>query len=701
MKAQGFYFWKQSPMLRLLFPFIAGIVLQRYYQLPLALLFYITAASVLVIGCFFFLPLFHRYQLKTVSGVAVFILFAAAASIITRQKDIRHQSQWLGRFYKDSTLIAATLNEPLVEKTRSMKAEATVSFCRLTDQVIASKGKIIIYFKKYKPDKQSEQLGYGSQIIFNKPLQAIRNSGNPGNFDYEQYSLFQDISHQVYLEAKDYELVPVEKKSSFIGFLYATRQKLVDIIRIYIKGEKEAGLAEALLIGYKNDLDRSLLQSYSNTGVVHIIAISGLHLGLIYWLLGILLQPLKKRIRLKWLPPLLVIAGLWLFSLLAGAQPSVLRSAVMFTCIVAGESLGRKTNIYNTLAFSAFLLLCYNPYWLWDVGFQLSYAALLSILIFMKPIYHLFYFKNKWIDTIWKLNAVTLAAQVLALPFCIYYFHQFPNYFLLTNFIAVPLSSIILIGEILLCAIAFIPAAAALTGTVLGWLITLMNACVQRIESFPFSVWDGLQVSIEQAILLMAFIAGIRYWFIQQSRMGLKAGLLALLAFTILRTISFTRAGGQQKIIVYNIPQKTAIELIDGFHYSFAGDSSLLQDNFILNFHLRPSHILHRVHPSIDQHNLAGPFITRHNKHIMWLSKPFRFKISLPRSQRPVIDLLILSNNLRVYISNFTTVLDIRQVVFDSSVPAWKKNYWKKDCDSLRIPWHDVTTKGAFAMNLR
>src|SRR4029078_261665 len=138
----------------------------------------------------------------------------------------------------------------------------------------------------------------------------------------------------------------------------------------------------------------------------------GLHLGLIYWLLTLILKPLQRK-KVKWLRPALILAGVWLFSLLAGAQPSIIRSAVMFTCIVLADSLTRKSSIFNTLAFSAFLLLCYNPYWLWDVGFQLSYAAVLSIVVFMQPIYNLFYIKNKLLDLIWKLNAVTIAAQIL------------------------------------------------------------------------------------------------------------------------------------------------------------------------------------------------------------------------------------------------------------------------------------------------
>ncbi len=155
-------------------------------------------------------------------------------------------------------------------------------------------------------------------------------------------------------------------------FLDATREKVLNILRTNIRGDKELGLAEALLIGYKDDLDKTLVQSYSNTGVVHIIAISGLHLGLVYWLMLLLLKPLRGRKYLKWIHPVIIITGLWLFSLLAGAQPSILRSAVMFTCIVAGENLSRKTSIYNTLALSAFILLC--------IGIQIFWSGLSALL---------------------------------------------------------------------------------------------------------------------------------------------------------------------------------------------------------------------------------------------------------------------------------------------------------------------------------
>ncbi|MEI2740550.1 MAG: ComEC/Rec2 family competence protein [Chitinophagaceae bacterium] len=568
--------------------------------------------------------------------------------------------------------------------------------CYRTIKMIPVKGKIILYFKK----DSSLQVTYGSQIIFKKSLQEIKNSGNPGGFDYKRYSLFQGITHQVYLKPDEFEVLSGKKENPFRKFIYTSREKVLNILRTNIKGDKELGLAEALLIGYKDDLEQSLVQSYTNTGVVHIIAISGLHLGLIYWLLALLLKPLKKRRKTRWLSPVLIITGLWLFSLLAGAQPSILRSALMFTCIVLGESLSRKTSIYNTMAVSAFILLCINPYWLWDVGFQLSYAAVLSIIIFMRPVYNWFYIKNKLLDFIWKLNAVTIAAQILTVPLSIYHFHQFPNLFLLTNFLAVPLSSAILLGEIFLCVISFIPALALLAGKIISWLIWIMNTYIEKIEAIPFSLWDGLQISILQAVLLLLFAAGTSYWLMEKSKAGLKLGLLTLLGFAALRIVFvYAKLTGSRRSLSIMCPRKGPLILLSGRNYLFIGDSDLLANDFARNFHLKPSRILYRINDGTTLDNLSvfENYLNYNGKHILLLDEPVSF---LPQGTKPSVDLLVISKNPKVYIKKLATSLDIKQVVFDGSVPAWKANYWKKDCDSLHIPWHDVTVKGAFEMRL-
>lgn len=696
------HFWKRAPFIRVLLPLMAGIAIQWNCQVSLTAWWILLIFSLIFISFFFIIPFFQRYKSAWSNGICITLMFISVGALLTGYKDIRHNSQWFGNLYEGNTSMGVALDEPLVEKTKSFKANAKVNYILQNGKAIKVKGKIILYFKKDSTGQAGslfQPLAYGTQIIFNTPLQEIKNSGNPGGFDYKRYSLFQGISHQVFLKPGEFEILEAKDKNPMKTLLYSIRQKVLNILRANIKGDKELGLAEALLIGYKDDLDKTLVQSYSNTGVVHVIAISGLHIGLIYWLLVQLFRPLRKRKYSRWLQPLLIITGLWLFSLLAGGQPSVLRSAVMFTCIVLGQTFLRKTSIYNTLAFSAFLLLCYNPYWLWDVGFQLSYSAVLSIIIFMKPIYNWFYIKNKILDFVWKLNAVTLAAQILTLPISIYHFHQFPDYFLLTNFIAVPLSSVILLGEILLCVLSFIPFIALLIGKLLSWLIMLMNSYVEKIEALPFSLWDGLQINIFQTILLFLFIAGISFWLMEKRKLGLTIALISLLGFLAIRSYSFMNAADQKKIIVYNIPQHRAIDFVDGRVYLFYGDPDLVADDFVRNFHLKPSRILNRIEPisKVNDLTLYNNYVSYKTRKILLIDTAILF--SIPENKQDV-DLLIISKNPKLYISRLANVFNIKQVVFDGSVPFWKLPYWKKDCDSLHIPYHDVNEKGAFVMNL-
>jgi competence protein ComEC len=695
------FIWKKAPFVRFLLPLIVGIILQWYFQLHVQILWY--AFVIFIPGIFlsFFFSGFGHYKLSFINGIAVTIIFLALGSLLAWYKDIRHNPAWYGNC-RGYDLVVATLQESLVEKTNSYKASATVTALKVGGRFISAKGNLVLYFKKEPAENAASTLSllsYGSQLIFSNQLQEIKNAGNPGGFDYRRYSLFQDITHQVFLKQDEF-IVLHKKKQPLLGkILFVTREKILSILRKYIHEEKEKGLAEALLIGYRDDLDKNLVQSYTNTGVVHIIAISGMHIALIYWVLAFLCRPFKKIKYSKWFTAIVIIAGLWLFSLAAGGQPSVLRSAVMFTCIVLAENFSRKTSIYNTLAFSAFVLLCINPYWIWDVGFQLSYAAVLSIVIFMKPVYNWFYIKNKSLDSIWKLNAVSIAAQLLTTPFSLYHFHQFPDFFLLTNLVAVPLSGIIVLGEILLCTLSFFPFMAILSGKILSLLIRLMNSYIERIELLPYSLWEGIQINILQAALLIVIVAGFGYWLLEKQKAGVWIGILSALVFVLLRSFSFCQSHHQRKLIVYNIPKHRAIDIIDGRNYFFIGDSDLAGDDFARNFYMKPSRILLRARPAYQLADLLTEenFLQYGSKRILLIDKNIIFDTAV---EKIPIDLLLVSKSPRLYLSKLAKTFNIKQIVFDGSVSSRKLKYWIKDCDSLHVPHYNIMEKGAFVMSL-
>lgn len=645
---------------------------------------------VLLVTAHSFLSIKFKFVLRPALGVCLKLIIAATGAMLVWLKDIRHQEEWLGHHYKQQ-LIIATVQEPLVEKANSYKAIATVNSLYQNDTSKAVKGNILIYFKK---DSSLLHVGYGSQIAFLNALQEIKNSGNPASFDYKRYSLFQGVTHQVYLTANDIQVLQEKNADPLRKLVFDAREWVVRTLKNNIEGKKESGLAEALLIGYKDDLDKSLVEAYSNTGVVHVIAISGLHLGLIYWLLLLITKPIKNLSRLRWLRLLLILLPLWAFTFLAGAQPSVLRSAVMFTFIAVGEVLTRKTSIYNTLALSAFVLLCWNPFWLWDVGFQLSYAAVLSIVTFFKPIYNWFPIRNKILDFIWKMNAVTIAAQLLTVPISMYHFHQFPVIFFFTNLVAVPLSSLILIGEIALCFFSVIPAISSILGKGLDWLIYLMNSYIQELDKLPFAVWPGLSVSIVQMFVLVSFIVCTCFWLMEKQKTMFWVAATSLLWFLSLRSVSFYEAYQQKKLIVYNVPKHQAIDVIDGRGFYFIGDSALLEDGFVRNFHLNPSRIQHRIDKR--DFTVSRPICFSFcNKSFLVVDEPIS-----PTEEKTNVDIIILSKNPKLYISQLQSSFSFNQIVIDGSVPSWKAKLWKRDCDSLHIPYYDVTEKGAFVMNL-
>ena len=685
---------KRAPFIKLILPLIAGILLQWQYRFSLPAILYCGISITGFLFIYSFIPLSNQFYLKTVTGIAILGLTIATGCLSVYLSDVRNHHSWFGKLNLKNTGMLAKLEEPLSAKPKSYKSIASVF--KLTDGVLTKdvSGKIILYFKK---DTLLPALMYGSVIAFSKPPEPIQNSGNPGAFDYAGYCLFREITHQVFLAPGEFQVTSSDKGSLLQSFLFKTRDNIIDILRKYIHGKREQALAEALLIGYKNDLDKTLIQSFSNTGVVHIIAISGLHLGVLYGLLILLLKPFKKRQQTKWLRAVLLITGIWLFTLLTGGAPSVTRSAVMFSAVILSEVLNRKSSIYNTLAFSAFILLCYNPFWLWDAGFQLSYAAVLSIIVFYRKIYTLLDIKNRLLDFFWKINSVTLAAQVLTIPLGIYHFHQFPNYFLLTNFLLVPLSGLVLTGELSLCLLSFYPPLAGPPGNLLSKLLHFMNIWVERINTLPFSVWESLYLSQVQTLLLYLIIAGLSYWLSEKNKMGLKAALTAMLMFTVLRTLSVYSHTAEKKIIVYNIPQHEAIDLCDPAGFQFIGDTELHQDDFRYAFYIKPSRVLNRLSRPAQLVPHVNGYFSFSGKKIMLLDQPRHFK---PDTVRPRIDLLIVSNNSPVHFPALTQTFDIAQVVFDGSNTYRKLVYWKKDCDSLHIPWYDVSEKGAFVMTL-
>ncbi len=689
-KRRQVYFWQQMPFVRLILPLLIGIVVQFYLQFSLSTIVLSLVAATVLLLYLFFLPLTTFYKFRAWQGAIIHTFITVIGALLVYLQDVRHHPAYMGS--QPHNILLATVNEPPVEKAKTYKAEIVVQATWQQDHWSSVTGKALAYFSKDQPP-----LSYGSTLLIGKPLEPIKNAGNPGSFNYQQYNAYQNIYHQVFLKATDYVVVPAAGGHLFQSWLFQIREKVIATLKRYISGHKQAGVAEALLIGYRNDLDKDLVQAYSNTGVVHIIAISGLHLGLIYASLLLLLRPFKKLYLFKWLKPIMLLTVLWVFTLLAGAAPSILRSAVMFSFIVVGETLSKKSSIYNTLAASAFVMLCINPFYLWDVGFLLSYSAVISIVMFSKHVYNWFYLTNKFLDFIWKLVSVTLSAQVLTAPIIFYFFHQFANLFLLSNCLVVPLSSVILFAELTLIVVSFAPIIATPIGIITNWLLGLMNNFIELVNQLPFAVYNGIQNSLTETVLLYLIIVSICYWLLYKHKVAFLFAATCSFAFVVVNAISTFKNYRQTKVVVYNIPQFTGIDFISGTDYAFAGDLALLQNPFLTNFHLKPARILYQVKAAnnLNDFYITYPFMQFRNRRILLYNKPFRFTVEKPIS----VDLIILSHNPTVQIAQLLQSFKCNQFVFDGSNSAWRIEKWKTECDSMHVRYHN-TSNGAFVLNL-
>ena len=690
-------FWKEAPFLRILLPFIVGICFFLFFPSSLwwpsalcALLFGIA------VGVFSFLSDFNRVRLAFLKGIFIQGMLVSSAYLLCSINTMSSSSAWYKHRCRQFDFAVVRLTESPQEKAKTWKASVEVIQLVGHTNVIQTTGPALVYFKK---SSQSARLQEGDEVLIRNKFNDIKSNGNPGEFDYAGYCANKHIFQSAFLNANDWKpSVPHQSNwHTFFGHMGAvTRTQL----KRYIHDSTSLGIAEALLIGYRSDIDPSVWQAYSNTGIVHIIAISGMHMAMIYmsirWLLFLI--PWMKRKRILSLG--IAIACMWLFAGITGLPPSVTRAAIMFSLLGIGEMLDRDISGFNNLAASAFCLLCINPFWISDVGFQLSYLAVLSLMIFYSVIYHRLYIANPLLDAVWKLMAGTLAAQILTFPLCVYYFHQFPWLFLFTNLLAVPATTCILYAEIILVAFSSIASVATLLGTLISHSITWLNQGILFASRLPFAVWKGLQIDFFQMILLFVIVCVSGIWLMKKKSTFFPYALAFLLIFLCSCTWKQIETLQQKRFVVYNIPKQKSIEFIQGNKHLSPDDEAMNRDVAIKQYILQPSY-LHfgidandtsivaiRKSESLDLFQFGSTLIARVKR------TNFHCKKIMP------VDYLIFSEQSKPDVAWVQTNFSTAQIILDSSIPFWTTAAVKNEFSAIGIPVHVVCEDGAFEIGL-
>ncbi len=690
-------FWKEAPFLRLLIPFLSGISL--YIFIPdnhwwLSALVFL--CLLLGLSIFSFLKDFLKMKYAFLKGILMQGILVAAGYLLCVLHTGSSSANWYGHRVNQFEYALVKIQEEPQQKPKTLKAAAEVVQLQGDGKSMPVQGRVLIYFQK---SEKAGQLKQGDVVLVKNKFMDIRPNGNPGEFDYAAYCASKNIFQSSFLKDNEWQqsTMHVSGPSAFFNRLgNATRACL----KKNIHDSVSLGIAEALLIGYRNDIDPEVWQAYSNTGIVHIIAISGMHMAMIYmsvrWLLFLI--PFMKRKRILSLS--IAILFMWLFAGVTGLPPSVTRAAIMFSLLGIGEMLDRDISGINNLAASAFCLLCINPFWITDVGFQLSYLAVVSLLLFYSHVYSWFFISNRYLDAVWKLMAGTIAAQILTFPLCVYYFHQFPLLFLFTNLLAVPATTIILYAEIVLIAFSWIKPFAMLLGQFISTAIHWLNEAVFFTGHLSFAVWSGLQISMFQMILLFAIVLLSAYWLMKKKAIFLPAVLGAVLLLVCSFTFERMHRLQQKKFVVYAAQKQQAIEFIQGEKYFSPDEKTLSGNTNTRRYVLQPARLFMGVKKedssiikeqssvSLDLFQFEGKIIARLKRNDFMCNQPLE------------ADYLILSGECRADADWVKSNFIAKQIILDSSVPFWETSDFKRQWAPSGIPIHVVGEDGAFEVGL-
>lgn len=367
---------------------------------------------------------------------------------------------------------------------------------------LSSSGNVILTL-----DTLEKVYSTGDYVAFKTPLEIFRTETNPGSFDAAYYYGTHHYIGRAFIPSNC--ISKIGTKNNLSIFFSKWQDQIARKMRNWLP-ESVSGIGVALLLGNKAGIDPEVLDSFSNTGAMHVLAVSGLHVGIILIIFQTILGFFSKWISKKQ-SIIFSVVLIWGFGLLSGASPSVIRAVVMFSILTLGQLLSRKNSGMNNLLLSAVVLLMYDPYYLFDIGFQLSYVALIGIFLFQNPIYRLIHIKQKWLDWLWKGSAIGIAATIATTPFMLYWFHQFPNYFLLSNIVVMLLGFVVLLFLIILIFTAWIPYFNTLIIFLTVISLQLLVLGIGFVDQIPGGLAAGFELNFIQFLLLIGLIGYCTY----------------------------------------------------------------------------------------------------------------------------------------------------------------------------------------------
>ena len=667
------------PFVFLLTALVTGIVLQQQMADISGIMWFVCCIFFTTFTALAYYTSSIKFHFRIIRNALLFLSFSFLGMAIAYYQNVQQNGIWYGRSLKKITALNVQITEVPITKAKTYLLWASVKSINQNGCWTTANGNIKIFVYK---GEDSLKVNVGQSIIIPNQLTEIATSKNPFSFDQTLYANRNGIYHQCFLSSNQLIISNNSHSGSFINSL---RQSIQSAIHENVKDTTTMALMDAMLLNDRVNIDQDLQQAYATTGIIHILSISGMHVlllaGIILWLLGKI--PIKRLQQWKYLVALILV---WIYIAVTGFPPSANRSAIMFSVYAIGIILQKDRFPLNTWAASGLLLLYYNPYWIYDIGFQLSFLAVLSMLLFTKGITNWWQPKNKILNGLWKGIAVSISVQILVFPLVIYYFNQFPILVFLANIPAGLYSTVLMIGAIGIFVLHLIGIGSLWIGQLLALITKTFNAFIMLLSSYSPQSFRMFFIDAIDYWLMMGYIIFICLFCYYK-----KANLLfSSLIFAILLILNFTRKDRdtmhQERIVVYNLNKESQVDIFKGKSVLHLYPVNQQQYNYALK---RALIGFHAKQETID--TTKQSLFRINGKNILLLrNSNIDTSISFP------VDVLLVSNDCIFEPEKWFTIFHPKKVIIDGSVPRWKAIKWKTTLEQAGAKVHAVVLDGAW-----
>lgn len=660
---------------------VLGIVIGYYFQItPLTSISLSTACLVLLFVAF--LAAKKTFKKRIWFGLIGFITMVSIGVLtatLHNQKYFKdHYSHLISGPKSQSTTIVFKVKEVL--KAGNYHDKYVIDILKIGDIPVSG-----ISLLNIAKDSPSTKLSIDDILITKTAFKEINKPLNPHQFNYKSYLKKKYIYHQ--LSVKHMALLKVKTKSKTIfGIANNLRTYINAKLQNFNFKPEELAIINALLLGQRQDISPEVYANYTNAGAIHILAVSGLHVGIILMILNFLLKPLERFKKGRLIKTFLVVTLLWCFAIIAGLSASVVRAVTMFSIVAVAMNLKRPTNIYNTLAISMFLILLFKPLFIFDVGFQLSYLAVFSIVTIDPLLYKLWQPKNKFINFYWHTFTVSISAQLGLLPLSLFYFHQFPGLFFISNLVIIPLLGIILGLGLLIIILATLHLLPQFIASVFGDIISIMNDFISWVAHQEAFIFTNIPFGPIHLITFYILLISVIGFYLKRNYTRLRFLLIAIIAIQG-SSIYLHYEKSQREFVIFHKSRNSIIghtqndvlyisHDLDSLQYS----KSQLVTNYKTGNYIKT--IKNKAFENI--YNFRG-------KTLFVVDSLGIYNI---KSIKP--DYIYLRQSPKINLNRLIDSMAPKQIIADGSNYKSYMEHWKTVCKKRKLPFHQTNEAGAF-----